>query len=357
MCVRFDGTQSDEQDIPGGGPQGGLLTVLLFDLQVNLAGAPCPLPRLLPVGTEGPELGPLLAEHLPACHQEENTLKKKYVDDLTLLESIDLKSTLVPVPPIIGPPNLHEIPHLSLPVSQSILQHQLADLVEFTSKNKMKINFKKTKVIPFNPTKKFDFLPQLNFPDCAPLEVIYETRLLGVTISSNLSWSAHVHDITKRGTKKLWVLIRFKTLGGSQAQLLKVYQTRVRSTLEFAAPVFHSGLTQEQSSQIEMVQKKAFAIILGKTYKSYESALASLSQERLDSRRENLSHKFALKCSQSHQHKYIFPPNPNFRPNMRNPKPFLEHQCRSSRYFNSPVPSLARLLNRRSAMAQPKTTS
>ena len=155
----------------------------------------------------------------------------------------------------------------------------------------------------------------------------------------------------------LWLCWAITDVGGSQAQLLKVYQTRVRSTLEFAAPVFHSGLTQEQSSQIEMVQKKAFAIILGKTYKSYESALASLSQERLDSRRENLSHKFALKCSQSHQHKYIFPPNPNFRPNMRNPKPFLEHQCRSSRYFNSPVPSLARLLNRRSAMALPKTTS
>ena len=39
MCVRFNGAVSTEQDIPGGGPQGGLLTVLLFDLQVNLAGA------------------------------------------------------------------------------------------------------------------------------------------------------------------------------------------------------------------------------------------------------------------------------------------------------------------------------
>ena len=39
MCVRYKGAESDEQDIPGGGPQGGLLTVILFDLQVNLAGA------------------------------------------------------------------------------------------------------------------------------------------------------------------------------------------------------------------------------------------------------------------------------------------------------------------------------
>ena len=118
-----------------------------------------------------------------------------------------------------------------------------------------RINSKKTKVIPFNLSKKNDFLPQLNFPNSPPLEVIYETKLLGVTLSSNLSWTPHVNDITQRGTGKLWVLIRFKSLGGSTDQLLKIYQARVRSTLEFAAPVFHSGLTKEQSRQIEMVQK------------------------------------------------------------------------------------------------------
>ena len=122
----------------------------------------------------------------------------------------------------------------------------------------MKINFKKTKVLPFNVSKKYDFLPQLHFPDLDPLDVIYETRLLGVILSSNLSWSPHVNDITKRATSKLWILIRFKSLGGSQDQLLKVFQTHVRSILEFAAPVFSSGLTQDQSRQVEMVQKKAF---------------------------------------------------------------------------------------------------
>ena len=211
----------------------------------------------------------------------------------------------------------------------------------------MKINYKKTKIIPFNFSKKFDFLPQLNFPDCEPLEVIYETRLLGVTISSNLSWSAHVDDITKRATKKLWVLICFKSLGGSTEQLLTVYQTRVRSTLEFAAPVFHSGLTKDQSRQIEIVQKKAFAIILAKNYTSYESALLSLNLERLDVRRTNLSYNFAAKCVKSSKHKSMFPPNPTYRPNMRNRKPYKEHSCNTSRYFNSPIPYLSRLLNKK----------
>ena len=105
---------------------------------------------------------------------------------------------------------------------------------------------KKTKVMPFNLSKKYDFLPQLGFPGEQPLEVIYTTKLLGVTLSSDLSWSHHIDDITKRATKKLWVIIRFKTLGDTRDQLLSEYQLRVRSTLEFAESVFSRGLTQDQ---------------------------------------------------------------------------------------------------------------
>ena len=48
-------------------------------------------------------------------------LKKKYVDDLTLLEGLTLLTALVPTCPIIGPPNLHKIPGFILPVDHSIL--------------------------------------------------------------------------------------------------------------------------------------------------------------------------------------------------------------------------------------------
>ena len=124
----------------------------------------------------------------------------------------------------------------------------------------------------------------LNFPGYEPLEVIYETKLLGITLASDLSWWPNVKDICRRATGKLWVLVRFKSLGGSTDQLVKIYETRIRSTLEFAATVFHSSLSKEQSKAIERVQKKALAIILGSRYQSYESARAILSLERLDVR-------------------------------------------------------------------------
>ena len=73
-----------------------------------------------------------------------------------------------------------------------------------------------------------------------------------------------------------------------------MYQIRVRSILEFAAPVFHSNLTRDQSRQIESTQKKVLAIILGSEYACYESALSKLRLERLDTRRIRLGYAFAL---------------------------------------------------------------
>ena len=45
MCVKFYGATSSFQECPGGGPQGGLLTGILFCLQISKAGSPCKVPQ------------------------------------------------------------------------------------------------------------------------------------------------------------------------------------------------------------------------------------------------------------------------------------------------------------------------
>ena len=83
---------------------------------------------------------------------------------------------------------------------------------------------------------------------------------------------------------------------------------------KFAAPVFTSGLNQEQSRQLEMVQKKALAVSLGMDYVNYEAALLTLKQQRLDTRRLDICYKFALKCTNSHRHSFMFTPTPTIGP-------------------------------------------
>ena len=70
MCVRYNGAESLEQAIPGGGPQGGLLTVILFNLQVNLAGSQCQIPPTLPASRAGPEPQPEYVESLSSPRKD-----------------------------------------------------------------------------------------------------------------------------------------------------------------------------------------------------------------------------------------------------------------------------------------------
>ena len=75
--------------------------------------------------------------------------------------------------------------------------------------------------------------------------------------------------------------------------MFDVYTKEVRSILELAVPVWHSGLTKRQSRDIERIQKIAFKIILGVDYDNYYQACQMLSSQTLEDKRTKLCLKFA----------------------------------------------------------------
>ena len=99
---------------------------------------------------------------------------------------------------IIGPLNYHDRFNLAIPPHKSILQHQLQDLKVFTKQHHMILNSRKSKCIPFNSLKSKDFMPQLELEDGSFLEVVYELKLVGLVITSELTWTAHVDYTLKR---------------------------------------------------------------------------------------------------------------------------------------------------------------
>jgi hypothetical protein len=350
MVTTYNGAVSGSQNLCGGGPQGSLLIVILFCLQVNEAGAPCP--RVddnppLPLGLHGPALEPVHSQPPELCQQADKTDKKIYIDDLSELEVLALKKILMKIDPnFIGPLNYHERCGLLLPPDKSILQHKLADIQQFTQRNMMMVNKKKTMVMPFNFTLKYDFIPWLNFPGEDPLKVIYETKLLGFTITSDLTFTRHVEEITKKVTKNMWLLLRFRDMGANREQLLSLWQQKGRSILEFASPVFFSTLTGEQSKEIEDCQRKAFAIILQTDYYSYSRALDMLGQEKLSVRRTAAAIKFGEKCVVNPKHTDMLPRSLPGRQDLRHQRlPFQEYFCRTDRLNDSSLPAIARLLN------------
>ena len=125
MLVRYNGKQSSTKYLPGGGPQGTLLGLLLFLVLINDMG----------FENQKNNAGELITsrKNLKAA----NVIHLKYVDDLTLAESINLKDKLVSVPEPVRPlpDNFHAKTGHVLPQQCSQVHDQLLKIKEYAAQN------------------------------------------------------------------------------------------------------------------------------------------------------------------------------------------------------------------------------
>ena len=98
-----------------------------------------------------------------------------------------------------------------------------------------------------------------------------------------------------KSKEKIWLLRNMKKSGLSESELIDAYKKEIRSLLELAVPVWHSGITVEQSQQIERVQKLSLAAILGSKYTKYSEVLQILKLDSLSDRRIKICSKFIMK--------------------------------------------------------------
>ena len=75
------------------------------------------------------------------------------------------------------------------------LQSSAEDMVQWCNRNKMAINEKKTKEMIINFARKKEPVPDLVIKG-EKIERVTSSKLLGLIISSNLSWEEHVNAIT-----------------------------------------------------------------------------------------------------------------------------------------------------------------
>ena len=173
----------------------------------------------------------------------------KFIDDLTVGETVRLDKALGPSPGLISPFNFHDRNGLILPKANSKVQGRLNDLQKYVENHQMVLNCKKTKIQPFNFSRKYDFTPQLSIGELQ-LDVVYETRLLGVTITSDCKWNTHISNLVNTGNRKIWFVRRLKSLGASTETLVDIYKLFVRQGLELAAPLWSGALRPKPQSKL-----------------------------------------------------------------------------------------------------------
>ena len=196
------------------------------------------------------------------------------------------------------------------------------------------------------PTKRPLTLPDLQL-NGTPLPVVQECKILGVHLNSELNWNTHIKNIIKKANKCIFILIKAKKFRFSLATLVTLYSWYVRTALEYAAPVWHPGLTEQQHAQLERVQKRCVRIIVGRDYTTYEQALQRLQLTTLRDRRDLLTLRLARSMLRSADHRDLLPPAMNqvHRYNTRGNHRLQHVPCTRARHANSFVPYAVRLLN------------
>ena len=129
----------------------------------------------------------------------------------------------------------------------------------------MELNTSKSKVMIFNFTKEFQVSSRLEL-EKEGVEIIQETKLLGVMVNNKLNWDSNTAFLVRKSNSRMRILHKLVEFGIPIEDLVTIYVLYIRSILEQSCQVWHSSLSLENLQDLERVQKNALKIILQDEY-------------------------------------------------------------------------------------------
>ena len=174
----------------------------------------------------------------------------------------------------------------------------------------------------FNSTDKYQFTSRINL-EGNPLEIVSQTKLLGLILTDDLTWWQNTVSLVKRAYGRMELLRRLSNFNSPIKDMLHVYI-------------------------LYIVQKNAFRKFVKENYISYEKSLRTLQMITLYERREVLLLRYGQKCLKLEQTKYLFPlSQKTLEMKLRKPEPFEVLHSNTERLKCSTVPYIQRMLNRK----------
>ena len=159
----------------------------------------------------------------------------------------------------------------------SSLQDIAKSIVNCSVDDKFQLNPIKCKEIVINFQRNEPVFLQITI-NGTNIERVEKTTILGLLITQDLKWNAHVDKITTKAAKRLYLLKQLL----SDNDLMFLHHLYIRSILE----VFHYDLPEYLSDQIERIQTRTLRIICLDL--SYSEAIEDLDMEILRTRRKGL---------------------------------------------------------------------
>ena len=171
-------------------------------------------------------------------------------------------------------------------VDYTLIQQDILSVCNWISDNYLVLNSSKCCYVIFSKKQSVS-VPSgpLHVGNNVLLERKEQIKYLGVTFTSDLSWSKHIETIAKNARRQLGIMYRNFYSFTDSSCLLRLYKTTIRPLMEYASAVWDPHLDKNINA-LENVQKFALRICLKSWRESYSSMLDKSGLPTLSQRRQ-----------------------------------------------------------------------
>ena len=124
--------------------------------------------------------------------------------------------------------------------------------------NHLQFNTSKCKYITISQKRAKELPPTINL-NGIPLDRVTEFKYLGILITADLSWTAHINVICTKARRLVGMLYRQFYQDVDTSTLKQLYVSNIRPHLEYACQVWDPYL-QKDIDKLELVQKFALQV-------------------------------------------------------------------------------------------------
>lgn len=143
--------------------------------------------------------------------------------------------------------------------SDITMKEEFENVLDWARRNKMIINFSKTKEIVFHRPhpSKFSLLPSFD-----NIAMVRQAKLLGILISDNLSFESHVNAVLCSCSQRFYLLKMLRDGGMSIRNLNVIYDALIVNRISYCLSAWGGFLNSEQIGRLNALLNRAKNIIL-----------------------------------------------------------------------------------------------
>ena len=165
--------------------------------------------------------------------------------------------------------------------------------------NKLSLNVAKTEFMIISSRQKLqslnDYTININVGGIQ-INQTNQSKSLGLIIDQNLSWKAHIHEISKKVSSSVGALKQVRPFV-SLHTAIKIYKGLIEPHFDYCSAVW-DGLSQQLSDKLQKLQNHGVRVITKSSYDtSSRYLLNSLGWDNLLTRRAKQKAKLMYKCT------------------------------------------------------------